>query len=299
VTRPEGSLPALKSKIRSLPLPRHRPTETDHVAADVRRLIIFSPCPSARRHRRNALTPRLFPRSSRREEAHFPSPGRIPSLYPLDPPTFSLIRLPLFCLESPAHLFTFPPNGSQFRTQTRFVKPSVLSSPPSARILSGRCCRFMDSSYCKTRHWLVKQKHPFQLSRTNAPYNGQVSPGLSHLLPHARSPSHHVDGTKSQLAPTSCHGLSPHLSRTRPFPSEVQHQPYDNVLRGRDRHRNAFAAACFYIAANPVKAQLCESPTDWPFIGSIVPGYPHLDFFSPDFWPTLAHLPKAPSTRCR
>jgi hypothetical protein len=63
-----------------------------------------------------------------------------------------------------------------------------------------------------------------------------------------------------------------------------QHQAHDRVLRERQRQRNAFAKACFYILANPVRAKLVEREGDWPFLGAVVPGYPTLHPLAPDFW---------------
>jgi REP element-mobilizing transposase RayT len=63
-----------------------------------------------------------------------------------------------------------------------------------------------------------------------------------------------------------------------------QHQPHDHVLREHERQRNAFASACFYTLANPVRAKLVERERDWPFLGAIVPGYPKLHPFEDGFW---------------
>ena len=66
---------------------------------------------------------------------------------------------------------------------------------------------------------------------------------------------------------------------------KFQHQPQDHVLREEDRKKGAFARVCFYLAANPIRAELI-SPTDvWPYTGCIVPGYPKLNPASKDFWP--------------
>jgi REP element-mobilizing transposase RayT len=54
--------------------------------------------------------------------------------------------------------------------------------------------------------------------------------------------------------------LEPELS-----PAKFQHQPHDEVLREEQRKRNAFAKVCFYIAANPVRAQLMTESENWPF----------------------------------
>jgi len=70
-------------------------------------------------------------------------------------------------------------------------------------------------------------------------------------------------------------------------PMKFQPQAQDNVLREKERQRNAFAKVCFYIAANPVRAGLMKEKGDWPFAGCIVPGYPKLNLVAEDFWPTF------------
>src|SRR5579862_6231489 len=54
--------------------------------------------------------------------------------------------------------------------------------------------------------------------------------------------------------------LEPELS-----PAKFQPQPQDEVLREEQRKRNAFAEVCFYIAANPVRAELIRENEIWPF----------------------------------
>jgi REP element-mobilizing transposase RayT len=67
-------------------------------------------------------------------------------------------------------------------------------------------------------------------------------------------------------------------------PHRFQHQPYDNVLRDKERERGAFAKVCSYILANPQRKELVKKPHDWRFRGAIVPGYPRLDPFEDDYW---------------
>lgn len=67
-------------------------------------------------------------------------------------------------------------------------------------------------------------------------------------------------------------------------PHRFQHQPYDNVLRDKERERGAFAKVCSYILANPQRKSLVQEPQDWKFRGAIVPGYPRLDPFEDDYW---------------
>jgi putative transposase len=68
-------------------------------------------------------------------------------------------------------------------------------------------------------------------------------------------------------------------------PAKFQPQAQDEVLRAEQRKRNAFAKVCFYIAANPVRAELTEAPEAWPFIGCVLPGYPKLNPTEEGFWP--------------
>lgn len=74
--------------------------------------------------------------------------------------------------------------------------------------------------------------------------------------------------------------LAPALGKDRRW----QHQAHDHVLREDERRRNAFAATCFYVLANPVRAKLVERERDWPFLGAVVPGYPGLQPLDDGFW---------------
>jgi REP element-mobilizing transposase RayT len=74
---------------------------------------------------------------------------------------------------------------------------------------------------------------------------------------------------------------------SRPQPQakwKLQPQAHDHVLREEEREQDAFARVCFYILANPVRAELATSEPDWPFSGTVVPGYPDLYPFQEDFW---------------
>jgi putative transposase len=73
-------------------------------------------------------------------------------------------------------------------------------------------------------------------------------------------------------------------------PAKFQHQAQDHVLRAEQRKRNAFSKICFYITANPVRAELVKQDADWRFTGCIVPGYPRLDPLDPDYWPMFWKL---------
>ena len=73
--------------------------------------------------------------------------------------------------------------------------------------------------------------------------------------------------------------LEPELS-----PAKFQPQPQDEVLRGEQRKRNAFAKVCFYLAANPARAELIGEQEVWPFTGCVIPGYPKLNPLDEDYW---------------
>ncbi len=65
---------------------------------------------------------------------------------------------------------------------------------------------------------------------------------------------------------------------------KLQPQAHDHVLREEERKQGAFASVCFYILANPVRAKLVEKEADWPFSGTVVPGYPDLHPMLEDYW---------------
>ena len=67
-------------------------------------------------------------------------------------------------------------------------------------------------------------------------------------------------------------------------PHRFQHQAHDHVLKEEERRQNAFAAVCWYILENPLRAELSKSVSDWAFSGAIVPGYPTLSPVQGDFW---------------
>jgi len=68
-------------------------------------------------------------------------------------------------------------------------------------------------------------------------------------------------------------------------PAKFQPQPHDAVLREEDRKRNAFAQTCFYVAENPVRAELITEREIWPFSGCLILGYPKLNPSGKEFWP--------------
>jgi len=74
------------------------------------------------------------------------------------------------------------------------------------------------------------------------------------------------------------------LLETLPGSYELDRQPYDHVLRTAERERDAFQKIATYILENPVRAELAERREDWPFSGSLLPGYPSLDPHAENFW---------------
>ena len=70
----------------------------------------------------------------------------------------------------------------------------------------------------------------------------------------------------------------------KPQPYDGQHQPHDHVLREKDREQGAFQKAMHYTLENPVRRNLCETAEDWTFSGCMVPGYPVLNPFQPNYW---------------
>ena len=73
-------------------------------------------------------------------------------------------------------------------------------------------------------------------------------------------------------------------------PAKLQLQAQDHVLRADQRKRGAFAKVCFYIAANPVRAELVKQEEEWKFTGCVVPGYPKLHPLGEDYWSTFWKL---------
>ena len=77
--------------------------------------------------------------------------------------------------------------------------------------------------------------------------------------------------------------LQPRLS-----PARLQPQAYDHVLRQEERERDAFRSTLNYLLQNPVRASLVSRPQDWPYRGTLVPGFPDLDPFQEqaeeEFW---------------
>jgi REP element-mobilizing transposase RayT len=64
---------------------------------------------------------------------------------------------------------------------------------------------------------------------------------------------------------------------------KFQRQPWDAVLKEKDRERDAVLRAAFYVVENPARAGLVSESRDWPYSGSQVAGYPRFDWRDADF----------------
>ncbi len=67
---------------------------------------------------------------------------------------------------------------------------------------------------------------------------------------------------------------------------QLQKQPYDHVLREDERQPVAFQNVVEYIARNPERKHLVPADgfREYPYTGCLLPGYPDLNPFQPDFW---------------
>jgi REP element-mobilizing transposase RayT len=71
-------------------------------------------------------------------------------------------------------------------------------------------------------------------------------------------------------------------------PHKQQDQAYDSVLKEDDRKADGFPDLVAYILRNPIRKDLTENWSEWPYSGCVFPGYPKLDprkdFFWDNFW---------------
>ena len=67
---------------------------------------------------------------------------------------------------------------------------------------------------------------------------------------------------------------------------QLQDQAYDHVFKDEERLDTEFRNACEYIARNPERAGFVEAGAcaSYGFTGCLVPGYPELRPFDPDYW---------------
>ena len=72
----------------------------------------------------------------------------------------------------------------------------------------------------------------------------------------------------------------------------LQVQPYDHVLRDDERQLTAFQNVVEYIARNPERQKLVplDGFRDYAYTGCLVPGYPDVKPFQPDFWDLFDRL---------
>jgi len=68
---------------------------------------------------------------------------------------------------------------------------------------------------------------------------------------------------------------------------EMQHQPFDHVLRDDERLESSFENLVEYVARNPERKGLVprDGFREYKYSGSLIPGYPELDWRQDDFWP--------------
>ena len=62
-----------------------------------------------------------------------------------------------------------------------------------------------------------------------------------------------------------------------------QKQAYDNVLHDKDREQDAVIRLAYYISENPLRAGLVSNVTEWKHSGSMMAGYPDMDWRAKDF----------------
>ena len=73
---------------------------------------------------------------------------------------------------------------------------------------------------------------------------------------------------------------------------QFQDQPYDHVLRDDERQPVALQNVVEYIARNPERKQLVplDGYREYAYTGCLVPGYPDVKPFQPDFWDLFDRL---------
>lgn len=84
----------------------------------------------------------------------------------------------------------------------------------------------------------------------------------------------------------------------KPRGARLQPQAYDHVLREDERRPEAFEDTVIYVFNNPERAGLVGKWNDWPYLGTILPGYPDLPSAGfGDFWPRLWKIHNKERTR--
>ncbi len=64
----------------------------------------------------------------------------------------------------------------------------------------------------------------------------------------------------------------------------LQKQAFDHVLQEAEREHGAFQAIATYILDNPVRKELVEEASKWPYSGCMVAGHPGWDVFHPEYF---------------
>lgn len=72
----------------------------------------------------------------------------------------------------------------------------------------------------------------------------------------------------------------------------LQDQPYDHVLRDDERQLAALQTIVEYIARNPERKELVpvDGFRNYAYTGCLIPGYPDLKPFQPDYWDLFDRL---------
>jgi putative transposase len=68
---------------------------------------------------------------------------------------------------------------------------------------------------------------------------------------------------------------------------ELERQAFDNVLSAKDRTEEAFAKVAQYVLRNPERKRLVADWRTYPYLGSMVPGFPALDPRDLEYWPNF------------
>jgi putative transposase len=76
------------------------------------------------------------------------------------------------------------------------------------------------------------------------------------------------------------------LDRSLPG-ARFQKQAHDHVLRQHELGADAVRETAWYVLENPVRAGLVEKAEEWPFLGSMLPGYPTLHPLGESYWDTF------------
>ncbi len=73
------------------------------------------------------------------------------------------------------------------------------------------------------------------------------------------------------------------------FGFTLQDQAFDNVLTDEESNEAGLRTICEYIARNPERLGLVgvDEYANYPYSGCLVPNYPELTPFAPDFWRRL------------